>query len=76
MTLNPSNAKRYEVIRQDQCCPDCGGKLRKIEGEYFIILVCECWPEIYGTPAPEDQQLRAQGAPTLFDWDSGAGGGC
>jgi len=77
--LNPSNAKLYDVVRQDQVCPRCGKPLEAQFVNGRKILVCgqpgEC---DYATDAPEDQQQRRRGAPTLpgLDWDSGMGGGC
>jgi len=81
--LNPSNARLYDVVRQDQVCPQCGGAL--IEGvgrRGQAIVECvhfgdEC---DYQADAPEDQQLRKQRAPMLpgFANDMGdpMGGGC
>jgi len=66
MTLNPSNAKKFDVVRQDQTCPQCGGELERLYFNGRLHLVCSQATDCdYSTPAPEDQQLRAQGAQPL-----------
>jgi len=87
--LTPSNAKLYDVVRQDQVCPRCGGALITGVGRRGQVIVeCVNFVECvyfgdecdYQADAPEDQQLRAQRAPMLpgfaNDQGGGLGGGC